>query len=76
MRTLKAQLLFHVEASVSVLLRVFVSGPIVARAAASPRQKVAVFWGGARQALTVDKKRVRKDAMGLCTPSRCVDLEP
>ena len=45
---------------VLVLLRVLVSGPITALAAASPRPRLH-----ARQALTVDARRVHKDVMGL-----------
>ena len=41
---------------------VLVSGPIAALAAASPQR--LQFLGGARQALAVDARRVRKDVRG------------
>ena len=34
------------------------------------------FLGGARQALAVDSRRVRKDVTGPLTPLRCVVVEP
>ena len=50
---------------VLVLRRVLASGPITALAAASPRRKVKTILGGARQALAVVARRVRKDVMGM-----------
>ena len=48
----------------------FMSRPITALAAASPRRKVTIL-GGEGQALAVDKRRVPKDIMGVNPLALC-----